>query len=116
MKISTYHEILGPRLTGRIKDGYCRHILRGFSPEQTLALFYAVAGHNPQVEPSFDQLADEGLSPEYVYRETRRAVDSVAGESAVYAGIAIDIPRGRLGHGTVAQRSRRSRPLCSSGL
>jgi hypothetical protein len=94
LKISTYHDILGPRLAGRIKDGYCRHILRGFPPEQALALFYAVAGHDPQAEPPFDKLAEEGLSPEYVYRETRRAVDGVAGKSAVYAGIAIDIPRG----------------------
>lgn len=94
LKISTYHDILGPRLAGRIKDGYCRHLLRGFSPNQALDLFYAVAGHNAQVEPPFEKLAAEGLSPEYVYRETRRAVDGVAGESAIYAGIAIDVPRG----------------------
>ncbi len=94
LKISTYHDILGPRLAGRIKDGYCRHLLRGFSPDQALDLFYAVAGHNPRVEPPFDNLADEGLSPEYVYREIRRAVAGVARESAIYAGIAIDVPRG----------------------
>jgi hypothetical protein len=104
LKISTYHDILGPRLASRIKDGYCRHILRGFPPEQALAVFYAVAGHSPQVEPPFDKLPAEGLSPEYVYRETKRAVDGVAGKSSIYSGIAIDIPQGR-GWGTEASPS-----------
>jgi hypothetical protein len=104
LKISTYHEILGPRLASRIKDGYCRHLLRELPPEQALAFFYAIAGHDPEVEPPFEKLAAEGLSAEYVYRETKRAVDGVSGKSAVYAGIAIDIPRGG-GWGTDASPS-----------
>lgn len=94
LKISTYQDILGPRLASRLQDGYCRHILRELSPQQALSLFYAVMGHDPQIEPPFDKLSDAGLSPEYVYRETKRAVDGVAGKSAIYSGIAIDIPRG----------------------
>ncbi len=94
LKISTYHDILGPRLAHRLEHGYCRTVLRGLSPQEALAFFYATAGHDANVEPPFDRLAEEGLSPEYVYRETRRAVDGVAGKADVYAGIAIDIPRG----------------------
>lgn len=45
-------------------------------------------------KPALDKLAESGLSPEYVYRETKRAVDGVAGKSAIYAAIATDIPRG----------------------
>lgn len=104
LKISTYQEILGPRLAHRIKEGYCRHILREFPPEQALGLFYAMAGHDPAVEPPLDKLPEEGLSAEYVYQETRRAVEGVAGNSAIYAGIAIDIPRGA-GWGTEASPS-----------
>jgi hypothetical protein len=104
LKISTYHDILGPRLAHRLESGYCRHILREFSPEQALAFFYAITGHDPQVEPAFEKLAEEGFSPEYVYRETKRAVEGVAGKAAVYSGIAIDIPVGR-GWGTEASPS-----------
>ena len=94
LKISTYHDILGPRLAHRLESGYCQTIFRGLPPEDALAFFYAVAGHNPNVEPPFDELPEQGLSPEYVYREAKRAVDGAAGKAEVYAGIAIDIPRG----------------------
>ena len=39
-------------------------------------------------------MANKGLSPRYVYRETKRAVAGVKGEAAVYAGIGLDIPKG----------------------
>lgn len=104
LKISTYHDILGPRLRHRLAAGYCQTILRGLPPKGALALFYAIAGHDPQVEPPLDTLEEEGLSPEYVYREIKRAVQGVAGKSKIYAGIAVDIPQGR-GWGTEASPS-----------
>lgn len=94
LKISTYHDILGPRLASRLADGYGRHFMRELPPEHILAFYYAIAGHDPKVEPPFDQLAEAGLSPEYVFRETKRAVAGVKGKSAIYSGIAIDIPKG----------------------
>jgi len=93
LKLSTYHDILGPRLVGRVA-GYRKHFLRELSAEQTLALFYAVMGHAPNMQRPLDKLAESGLSPDYVYRETKRAVDGVAEKCAIYAGIAIDIPTG----------------------
>jgi hypothetical protein len=104
LKISTYHDILGPRLAHRLEGGYCQTILHGLPPRDALAFFYAVAGHDPNIEPPFDRLAEEGLSPEYVHRETKRAVDGVDGKAKIYSGIAIDIPRGR-GWGTEASPS-----------
>lgn len=100
LKLSTYHDILGPRLAGRIA-AYQKHILRELSSRQALAFFYSLAGHHPKNEPDWDHLSDRGLSPEYVYRETKRAVEAVAGKSSIYAGVAIDIPRGS-GWGTEA--------------
>lgn len=94
LKLSTYHDILGPRLRQQIVERYGKHILREIIPNNLLALFYAVTGHDPGREPPFDALDDRGLSPEYVHREVRRAVESVAGKAAIFAGIAIDIPRG----------------------
>lgn len=93
LKLSLYHEILGPRLAGRVA-GYRKHILQELSSDQALAFFYAMAGHDARVEPSWERLAEGSLSPEYIYRETKRAADGVAGQSAIYAGIAIDVPRG----------------------
>jgi len=93
LKLSTYHEILGPRLAGRLAS-YRKHLLRELSSEQALAFFYAIAGHDSQREPALDKLSETGLSPEYVYREIQRAVEGVAGKTAIYAGIALDVPRG----------------------
>ena len=95
LKISTYHDILGPRLAHRIEEGYCRTILRGLPPEDALAFFYAATGNDSTVEPLFARLAEEGMTPEYVYRETKRAVKGVGGMAKIYSGISIDIPRGR---------------------
>jgi len=104
LKISTYHDILGPRLAHRLEAGYCQTILRGLPPQEALDFFYAITGHNPSIEPSFERLAEEGLSPEYVFRETKRAVDGVTGKSRICSGIAIDIPQGQ-GWGTEASPS-----------
>jgi hypothetical protein len=49
-------------------------------------------GHDPQQEPNFEQLGQQGLSVNYVYRETRRCVQAVDGRAAVYAGVGFDIP------------------------
>jgi hypothetical protein len=62
--------------------------------QQALGLYYAFFGYDPKVEATAEDLADKGLSPDYVYRETKRAVDGVAGGAAVYAGIGMDIPKG----------------------
>jgi hypothetical protein len=44
-------------------------------------------------EGSYEQIPHTGLSPDYVYRETRRALDGVAGtKTLIWPGIDIDIP------------------------
>ncbi|MFZ5832511.1 MAG: hypothetical protein ACOY3P_20685 [Planctomycetota bacterium] len=93
LKISTYKDIFGPRLKTAVQR-YQKHILGQFTPEQTLELFYTLLELDPQQEPPIDELNRTGLSPEYVYRETKRAVEAVAGKADVYAGIALDVPRG----------------------
>jgi len=46
-------------------------------------------------EAGLDELATAGLSPDYVARETRRALDGVNGKCRALPGIDIDIPTGR---------------------
>lgn len=93
IKLILYHDIAGPRVLGKI-DRLQKHVLRDLSAEQSLALYYAIFGYDPNVEASADELPQKGLSPEYVHRETKRAVDRVGGKAKIYAGIGLDIPRG----------------------
>jgi hypothetical protein len=53
-------------------------------------------------EASLEELAVAGLSPDYVSRETRRALAGVKGAARVYPGIDIGIPTG--------QKSRKASP------
>lgn len=53
-------------------------------------------------EAPLDQLATAGLSPDYVYRETRRAKAGVQGKSLILPGIDIGIP--------TAEHSRKATP------
>ena len=46
-------------------------------------------------EKEYDQLAAAGLSSDYVFRETQRAVAGVQGKCKVLPGIDIGIPVGR---------------------
>ena len=44
-------------------------------------------------EGSYDQIPHTGLSADYVYRETKRALEGVAGtKTLIWPGIDIDIP------------------------
>ncbi|MBL6766147.1 MAG: hypothetical protein ISQ14_14425 [Verrucomicrobiae bacterium] len=88
-----YHDILGPRLREWVIDRMQRRVLGDLSKELSLDLFYAVFGHDRATQPSYAVLPKRGLSPEYVFRETRRCVAGVAGGARVYAGIGFDVPQ-----------------------
>lgn len=57
---------------------------------------------NYEHEAGLEELASAGLSPDYVERETRRALLGVQGKCRIYPGIDIDIPTG--------QKSRKATP------
>jgi hypothetical protein len=88
-----YHDILGPRLRKNYLEPLHQGILQELSLKQSLELFYALFGHASESQPSLAQLHD-GLSPDYVFNETKRAVEGAAGRAAVYSGIGLDIPKG----------------------
>jgi hypothetical protein len=46
-------------------------------------------------EKAFEDLPQAGLSPDYVFRETKRALDGVQGKCRIYPGIDIGIPIGK---------------------
>ena len=87
-----YHEIFGPRLQEWVIDEMQERVLADFPKDLALELFYHAFGHDPQREASYRNLGQEGLSPEYVFVETKRCVEGCAGKAAVYAGIGMDGP------------------------
>ena len=92
IKPIVYHDILGPRLKEWVIERMQKRVLADLSLEQSLDLFYALFGHQPENEPDFHELAKRGLSPDYVHREIKRCVDGAAGQAKVYAGIGFDVP------------------------
>ena len=85
------HDVAGPRIKSSTIDTWSKGILRESSPNDTLRMLYGILGYDRAKEPSYDELAKKGLSPDYVYRETRRCVDDVAGKYGVYPGVGFDV-------------------------
>src|SRR5215813_2594805 len=89
LKVVMYNNCGGPRLAQYMKNVHST-IFRDARPEEAMKLHYRIMGYGD--EPSLDKLPTVGLSADYVARETRRAIQGVRGEIAIYPGIDIDIP------------------------
>ncbi len=92
LKPVVYHDIAGPRIRRWYLDRLSKTVLCEISERQSLELLYALMGYDPKVEPGLDELDTTGLSPDYVYRETKRCVEGVQDKIPVYPGIGFDIP------------------------
>ena len=99
-KLATYNNAGGPRLATWL-NGLSRGIFHDAKPEDFLALYYKMMNYD---EAPFDKLASSGLSPDYVAKETKRALIGVAGQTKIYPGIDIDVPV--LGAGPAATDKR----------
>lgn len=90
-KAVMYNNCGGPRMASYIHS--VQHTLFGdLPPEDLLRAHYHMLGYD---EKSLKELPTSGLSAEYVYRETRRALEGVDGKSQIYPGIDVDIPTAR---------------------
>jgi hypothetical protein len=87
-KVATYNNAGGPRMAAWL-NGLSRGIFHDAKPEDFLALYYKIMNYN---EAPFDKLAGAGLSPDYVAKETKRALAGCAGQCKIYPGIDIDVP------------------------
>jgi hypothetical protein len=92
IKPVVYHDIAGPRIRDWGVRGWKQRAFADLSEPQILELIYDVMGYDKKTEPGLEQLMTRGLSPDYVYRETKRCVDAVEGRVPVYAGLGFDIP------------------------
>jgi hypothetical protein len=89
LKPAVYNNSGSPRMAEAL-DQLHGTILHDAKPQDFLPLYYKIMNFGN--EPPYDQLSTAGLSADYVYRETKRAIAGVHGEVAIYPGIDIDIP------------------------
>jgi hypothetical protein len=86
-----YNNSGGPRMAQYIRNVNAT-LFADLTPEQTLELAYRLQQYGS--EKTLAQIPQEGLSADYVRRETRRAVAGVSAKVKIWPGIDIDIPTG----------------------
>jgi hypothetical protein len=94
IKIIAYHDVLAPRVRFWYLARLQRTILGDMPLGQSLDLYYDMFGYDKNKEPKLEDLDKKGFSPDYVYRETKRSVESAAGKTKIYTGIGFDVPWG----------------------
>ncbi len=87
LKLAIYHNCGGARLAS-YAESVGETIYGDFSPGQLLEFHYRVLDYTGAPYPGVRQI---GLSPDYVYRESKRAMNQ-ARSGPFYAGIDVDIP------------------------
>jgi len=102
LKPSTYSIAGGVRMVEYLRqlEGTIFH---DAPPQDFLGFYYKVMNYD---EAPYDQLAATGLSPDYVSKETKRAVLGVGGEVKIYPGIDIDMPTTAVGEA----KTKRTQP------
>jgi len=89
IKVVMYNNCGGERMALYV-DNIGSTLYADLSKKDLLEFTYSVMNLK---ERRYDQVPSTGLSPDYVYRETRRALEDVAGtHTQIWPGIDIDIP------------------------
>jgi hypothetical protein len=92
LKVVAYNNAGGERYA-RYINNISSTVFRDVPPEE-LMRFNNHLLHYGEDEASFDELPKAGLSADYVYRETRRALDGVKGRCLILPGIDVNLPTG----------------------
>jgi hypothetical protein len=89
LKMTVYHNLGGTRMATYM-DSVTKTIYRDMPMNEALEYEYRIMNYR---ERGYDQLPYTGLSPDYVYRETKRCVEAVAGtKTEIWPGIDMGIP------------------------
>src|SRR5262249_808095 len=92
LKVVVYNNCGGERYR-RFIENVGSTVFRDVPKDELLRFNNHLLGYGE--EASLAALPGAGLSPDYVARETRRALDGVGGKCRILPGIDIGIPRGR---------------------
>ncbi len=89
LKMVIYHNCAGERMDGYI-DSVAETIYADLPKQEILDFEYRVMDYR---ERGYEEIPFTGLSADYVYRETRRAIEGAARtKTQIWPGIDIDIP------------------------
>jgi hypothetical protein len=91
LKMVMYHNCGGPRIASYV-DSVGQTLYGDVPPAELLSFHYRALNYD---EAPYASVRRAGLKNDYVYRETRRAVERAAGtKTRIFPGIDIDIPTG----------------------
>lgn len=93
LKVVVYDNCGGERYASFIRNAGSI-VFRDVPPEELMRFNNYLLNYS-EAEASIYDLPKAGLSPDYVYRETRRALDGVRGACDILPGIDVNIPTGR---------------------
>jgi hypothetical protein len=91
LKIVVYNNCGGPRYATYLNN-LASGVLRDLPKDEVWRLNNEWLGYGD--EAPLDRLSAAGLSADYVFRETKRALAGVQGKCKIYPGIDIDVPTG----------------------
>jgi hypothetical protein len=91
LKVVMYNNCGGPRMARYVRNVNAT-LFADLTPEETMQVVYRIQQY-PNEKP-LDRIPQEGLSADYVLRETRRAVAGAPAGLKIWPGIDIDIPTG----------------------
>jgi hypothetical protein len=88
LKIATYSTAGGGRMA-RFIQRLCSTIFADATPQELAPFYYKAMGYS---EAPYDQLAQSGLTMDYITRETKRALEDTGHSIQVYASVDINVP------------------------
>lgn len=88
IKIATYNNAGGGRMTGFIQR-LCATIFADATPEEFTPVYMKMMGYD---EAPYGELAANGLSVDYIARETRRAIADTGHSIQIYPSVDINVP------------------------
>ncbi len=96
LKVVMYNNVGGERYAKFIHN-MASTIFRDVPPEELMRFNNHLLGYSDK-EAQLDKLGATGLSADYVYRETQRAIAGVKGKCPVLPGIDVGLPTGKNNH------------------
>ncbi len=88
IKIATYNTAGGGRMAGFISR-LCSTIFADATPQELTPLYYKMMNYD---EKPYDEMAQSGLSVDYIARETKRAIADTGHAIQIYASVDINVP------------------------
>jgi hypothetical protein len=88
VKIATYNNAGGGRMASFVKR-LCSTVFADATPQDLLPFYYKMMNYD---EKSYDEIEHNGLSVDYIARETKRAIADTNHSIQIYSSVDINVP------------------------